>query len=175
MIKYITIFLLVFNLSNFAHAIDTKSFKSKDGYSITYPKNYDVMEKKYSTGQMVTLFDKKKNDGGKNIMFILTGPKIFSAEYPYPNQISLGDEVCNALEEIYTEQLGKKANLEVCEKASLFKNGFKTVSDSMHSGYKHYQYSIEFNNQLIMISGSCKPENCKQRDRELSNLSLSIN
>ena len=60
MIKYITIFLLVFNLSNFAHAIDTKSFKSKDGYSITYPKNYAVMEKKYSNGQMVMLFDKKK-------------------------------------------------------------------------------------------------------------------
>ena len=174
MFRYILTLLFLASFNTSAYAIDIKSFKSKDGFSITYPKKYTVTEKDYTTGNMVILFDKKNADDGKNLMFILTAPKIFSDDFPFPNQISLGDEICSALEEIYTQQLGKKVNLEVCQKASLFKNGIKTVYNSIHKDYKQYQYTIELNNQTIMVSGTCKPKNCKQRDRELSNLSLSV-
>ena len=174
MSRLIVLFILILSLSGTAQAINTKSFKSKSGYSINYPKNYTVSEKNYAGGQMVILFDSKKADEGKNLMFILTGPKIFSSEFPYPKDIRLGDMICNELNKVYSQQLGKKVNLEVCQKANLFKNGIKTVYDSIHPGYKQYQYSIEVNNRTIMISGTCKPKDCKQRDRELSNLSLSI-
>ena len=172
--KKLLAFLLMLCIYDYAYAINIKSFKSKDGYSITYPKNYTVTEKKYLNGHMVILFDKKKADDGKNLMFIMTGPKIFSAEFPYPNQINLGDEICNELQNVYTQQLGKKVNLYVCQKANFLMKGIKTVYDSISEGYKQYQYSFEFNNQTIMISGTCKPKNCIQRDRELSNLTLSI-
>jgi hypothetical protein len=175
--KLITKILIIFciiNFGNLTYAINIKSFKSKDGYSITYPREYSITESQYGEGHMVIIADPKKADGGKNLMFIITAPKIFNSDFPYPTEIRLGDPLCNELENIYSNQISQKVTLEVCQKTTLFKNGIKTVYNSMYPEYKQYQYSIEINDKTFLISGTCKIKNCLERDRELSSLALSI-
>ena len=169
------IFLTIFITGNsFA-----KIFKSKNGYQFKTPKKHEIMERKYLDSYMTIIYDKKKHDDGKNIMFIMIHNDTEAIELLKTyKEVKLGDEYCDALHQTYKDQSpNKNVDLYQCTKKTNLdlSNVLKTIYDTEHVNYFQYQYTFSLNNKLIMVSGTCKKSNCGNRDRQLIELSNSIN
>ena len=155
-----------------------KNFKSKNGYSLNIPKNYEVKESEYMGSFMTMLFNRKDADKGKNIMFIMISneTEVMEILRSLP-EVNLGDEICNMMAEMYDEESpNKNIDLYQCTKKTkiIHNNTLKTIYDSIHPTYLQYQYTFKLNNKLIMVSGTCKKNKCGERDRKLIDLSNSI-
>ena len=155
-----------------------KNFKSKNGYNLTIPKNYEVMEREYMGSFMTMLFNRKDADEGKNMMFIMISNDTEAIEILNSfSEVNVGDEFCNMMHEVYIEQSpNKNIDLYQCTKKTkiIYDNTLKTIYDSISSTYFQYQYTFKLNNKLIMVSGTCKKNKCGERDRKLIDLSNSI-
>ena len=158
---------------------NSEIFKSKNGYILNLPNKYEVMEREYLGSHMTIIYNKKKHDGGKNIMFVMVNndTEAMNLLKTY-KEVNIGDEFCNTIHQLYKEMTPNVKNLELyqCTKKTAVKlsHVLKTIYDSEHPNYIMYQYSFSSNNKLVMISGTCKKNNCGDRDRKLIKISNSF-
>ena len=95
-----------------------KNFKSKNGYSLNIPKNYEVKESEHMGSFMTMLFNRKEFERGKNIMFIMISneTEVMEILRSLP-EVNLGDEICNMMAEMYDEESpNKNIDLYQCTK-----------------------------------------------------------
>ena len=177
--------LLIFLLFSFFffNSVSAKNFKSKNGYSFEIPQGYEVIERDFKElyGQAEDNISVDKNLSKEIIEYsnkYIT--YIFNRSDPSPEKSAINittsfddidttaetlNEDCNEISSMFNELYTHiEVETYLCEQVNLrrFTDGLRIMYDSYFLNYISIQYSFDFGQNTINVTGSCLEKNCKK-------------
>ena len=185
--------LLIFLLFSFFffNSVSAKNFKSKNGYSFEIPQGYEVIERDFKElyGQAEDSISVDKNLSKEIIEYsnkYIT--YIFNRSDPSPEKSAINittsfDDIdttaetlnadCNEISSMFNELYTHiEVETYLCEQVNLrrFTDGLRIMYDSYFLNYISIQYSFDFGQNTINVTGSCLEKNCKKLDKIINGI-----